>query len=52
MIYMMKQFLPKLDLLLNVFNLIVGLGFLTLGGQYILNMFGLIDAPEMDRLVC
>ena len=33
-------------LLLGLLNLLAGLGFLFLGGQYLLDMFGLIDTPN------
>jgi len=42
----LKRFFSILSLLLSVFNLLVGLGFLFLGGRYLLDMFGLIDIPN------
>ncbi len=46
MLKMLKKFLPIIDLMLNVFNLMTGLGFLALSGQYLLDGFGFIEIPN------
>lgn len=46
---MLRRLFPlslTLSFLLSVFNLLIGLGFLFLGGGYLLDMFELIDIPN------
>lgn len=46
---MLKRLFPlslNLIFLLIVFNIFAGLGFLFLGGSYLLDVFGLIDIPN------
>lgn len=46
LLMLLKRFFLMLSLLLGIFNLLIGFGFLFLGGRYLLDMFGLIDIPN------